>query len=124
MHERQHLYIDGAWVEPNGDGTIQVVNPANEGIIGSVPVGSESDANAAVEAARAAFDSWSESTVDERSNYLNLLSSALKERGEELAELITSEVGTPIDYSRMAMVGTPRVGSRSFAMILDGFVWE
>ena len=52
MHERQHLYIDGAWVEQNGDGTIQVVNPANEGIIGSVPVGSESDANAAVEAAR------------------------------------------------------------------------
>ena len=82
MHERQHLYIDGAWVEPNGDGTIQVVKPANEGIIGSVPVGSESDANAAVEAARAAFDSWSESTVDERSNYLNLLSSSLKERGE------------------------------------------
>ena len=124
MHERQHLYIDGAWVEPNGDGTIQVVNPANEGIIGSVPVGSESDANAAVEAARAAFDSWSESTVDERSNYLNLLSSALKERGEELAELITSEVGTPIEYSRMAMVGTPRVVSRSYAKILDGFVWE
>jgi len=124
MHERPHLYIDGSWVEPNGEGTIEVINPASEGVIGSVPVGSESDANAAVEAARAAFTGWSESTIDERSNYLNLLSSALKDRGEEIAELITSEVGTPIEYSRMAMVGTPRVVSRSYAKILDGFAWE
>ena len=124
MHERPHLYIDGSWVEPNGEGTIEVINPATEGVIGSVPVGSESDANAAVQAARAAFTGWSESTIDERSNYLNLLSSALKDRGEEMAELITSEVGTPIEYSRMAMVGTPRVVSRSYAKILDGFAWE
>jgi acyl-CoA reductase-like NAD-dependent aldehyde dehydrogenase len=124
MHERHHLYIDGSWVEPEGRGTIEVVNPANEQIIGSVPVGSEADANAAVEAARGAFTDWSETTVDERSNYLNLLSSALKDRGEEMAELITSEVGTPIEYSRMAMVGTPRVVSRSYAKILDGFAWE
>ena len=59
MHERQHLYIDGSWVEPNGEGAIEVVNPATEKVIGSVPIGSESDANAAVEAARAAFPSWS-----------------------------------------------------------------
>ena len=85
MHERPHLYIDGSWVEPNGEGTIEVINPASEGVIGSVPVGIESDANAAVEAARAAFTGWSESTIDERSNYLNLLSSALKDRGEEIA---------------------------------------
>ena len=124
MHERQHLYINGSWVEPNGKGTIEVINPANEQIVGSVPVGSESDANAAVEAARSAFTSWSESTVEERSDYLNRLSSALKDRGEEIAELITSEVGTPIEYSRMAMVGTPRVVSRSYAKILDGFAWE
>ena len=124
MHERQNLYINGSWVEPNGKGTIEVINPANEQIIGSVPVGSESDANAAVEAARSAFTNWSESTVEERSDYLNRLSSALKDRGEEIAELITSEVGTPIEYSRMAMVGTPRVVSRSYAKILDGFAWE
>jgi acyl-CoA reductase-like NAD-dependent aldehyde dehydrogenase len=124
MHERQHLYIDGTWVEPSGEGTIDVVNPATDRIIGSVPVSSESDANAAVEAARTAFTSWSASPVEERSEYLNLLSSAIKSRGEEMAELITSEVGTPIEYSRMAMVGTPRVVSRSYAKILDGFVWE
>jgi len=124
MHERKHLYINGSWIEPDGEGTIEVVNPATEQIIGSVPVGNESDANTAVEAARAAFTDWSTSTVEERANYLNLLSSAIKDRGEEMAELITSEVGTPIEYSRMAMVGTPRVVSRSYAKILDDYVWE
>lgn len=124
MHERQHLYIDGNWVESDGEGSIDVINPATEQIIGTVPVGCESDANAAVKAARATFPNWSDSSVDERSEYLNLLSAAIKNRGEEIAELITSEVGTPIEYSRMAMVGTPRVVSRSYAKILDGYVWE
>jgi len=124
MHERQQLYIDGTWVEPNGEGTIDVVNPATEEVVGSVPVGNESDANAAVGAARNAFSSWSTTPPEERVNYLNLLSNAIKEREEEIAELITSEVGTPIEYSRMAMVGTPRVVSRSYAKILEGFSWE
>ncbi|MEO2243248.1 MAG: aldehyde dehydrogenase family protein, partial [Candidatus Poseidoniia archaeon] len=56
--------------------------------------------------------------------YLNAISAAIGERGEELAQLITSEVGTPINYSRMAMVGTPRVVSRSYAKMLDSFEWE
>lgn len=124
MYERQHLYIDGSWVEPIGEGSIDVVNPSTEEVIGSVPVGNDSDANFAVEAARNAFSSWSSTSPEERINYLNMLSNAIKERGEELAELITSEVGTPIEYSRMAMVGTPRVVSRSYAKILDGFSWE
>ena len=46
------------------------------------------------------------------------------ERGEEIAKLISSEVGTPINYSRMAMVGTPRVVARSYAKILETFEWE
>ena len=57
-------------------------------------------------------------------NILNALSNALKERGEYIAQTITSEVGTPIGYSRVAMVGTPRVVSRSYAKILENFDWE
>ncbi len=124
MHERQHLYIDGNWIEPSGEGSIEVINPTNEQVIGSVPAGSDSDANAAVEAARSAFPGWSTTSVEDRAEFLNRLSAAIKEREEEFAELITSEVGTPIEYSRMAMVGTPRVVSRSYAKILDGFEWE
>ena len=124
MHTRDCIYIDGRWVPANGEGKIEVVNPTTEQEIGSVPIGDVTDVNKAIKAARLAFPSWSESSIEERQGYLNALSAAIGERGEEIAELITSEVGTPINYSRMAMVGTPRVVSRSYAKILDSFEWE
>lgn len=124
MLTRDCIYIDGEWVPAKGEGVIKVVNPANEKEIGSVPVGVASDVNDAVEAARSAFPSWSQSSIEERQSYLNAISAAISDRGEEIAELITSEVGTPINYSRMAMVGTPRVVTRSYAKMLDSFEWE
>jgi acyl-CoA reductase-like NAD-dependent aldehyde dehydrogenase len=124
VHDRGHLYIDGAWVEPSGEGFIEVVNPTTEETIGSVPVGDSSDIDRAVDAAQRAFPEWSQTPVESRVEALNALSSAIKDRGEELAQLITAEVGTPIEYSRMAMVGTPRVVSRSYSKILEGFTWE
>ena len=121
---REELYIGGKWVRPHGEGEIQVMNPTTEDIIGSVPIGNSDDVNHAVSAARSAFESWSMSPIEDRIKILNDLSTALKELTEELAQTITAEVGTPIGYSRMAMVGTPRVVSRSYAKILEGFEWE
>ena len=124
MQTRDRLYIDGKWVQPIGTGSIGVINPATEEIIGKIPVGSKKDIDNAASAARVAFDSWSKSSIKTRIDILNALSNALKERGEEIAQTITAEVGTPIGYSRVAMVGTPRVVSRSYAKILENFNWE
>jgi len=124
MMRREQLYIGGEWVLPNGEGEIEVINPANEEIIGSVPVGNSTDVENAVSAAKSAFESWSQSSIADRMTILNDLSAALKDNTEELAQTITAEVGTPIGYSRMAMVGTPRVVSRSYAKMLEGFEWE
>ena len=124
MMRREQLYIDGEWVEATGEGVIEVTNPATEEIIGSVPVGSSDDVDAAVSAARAAFTDWSQSSVEDRMAVLNGISGALKEHTEALAQCITAEVGTPIGYSRMAMVGTPRVVARSYAKVLESFEWE
>ena len=124
MHTREHLYIDGSWAEPTGEGKIEVINPATEEIIGSVPVGSAADVEVAVAAAKAAFLEWSNTSIEERVDFLNMLSQAIKEHTEELTELITSEVGTPINYCRGAMVGTPRVVTRSYAKILENYEWE
>ena len=124
MHTRDQLYIDGKWVDALGKGSIDVINPATEKIIGKVPVGSTKDVDKAVAAAKTAFNTWSKSNIDQRIDLLNALSYAFKERGEELAQTITAEVGTPIGYSRVAMVGTPRVVSRSYAKILEEFSWE
>ena len=122
--ERKELYIDGAWIAPQGDGTIEVVNPTTEQVIGSVPAGSSDDVNLAVAAAKRAFPEWANSSVESRMAALNDLSLALKELTEELAQTITAEVGTPIGYSRMAMVGTPRVVARSYAKMLESYEWE
>ena len=122
--QREELYIDGAWVAPQGSGTIEVVNPTTEQIIGSVPAGSSDDVDRAVAAAKCAFPEWSNSSIETRMAVLNDLSLAIKELTEELAQTITAEVGTPIGYSRMAMVGTPRVVARSYAKMLESYEWE
>ena len=124
MITRDAIYIGGKWVPASGEEKIEVINPATEEIIGTVPVGSKSDINDAITAARSAFSSWSKSSIEVRQGYLNAISAAISERGDEIAEVITSEVGTPINYSKMAMVGTPRVVARSYAKILDSFEWE
>ena len=64
MMRRDSLYINGEWVGATGDGVIEVVNPATEEVIGSVPVGSQADVDAAVTAARDAFPAWSSSTCE------------------------------------------------------------
>ena len=121
---RDMLYINGSWTASSGESALLVENPTSEEIIGSVPDGTIQDTDLAVEAAKNAFDSWSKSPIQERIKILNALSESFKERSEELAEIITCEVGTPIEYSRIAMVGTPRVVSKSYAKLLDSYEWE
>ena len=88
MMQRSQLYINGKWVSPNGEGTIDVINPSTEEVIGSVPISSHADVDLAVAAAKAAFPSWSKSSIEERIHFLNSISAAFKSRGEELAQLI------------------------------------
>ena len=85
MHTRDQLYIDGKWVQPIGTGSIDVINPATEEIIGKIPVGSKEDIDIAASAARIAFDSWSKGSIETRIDILNALSNALKERGEKIS---------------------------------------
>ena len=118
------LYIGGSWTESKGGGKISVENPTTMEIIGSVPEGTLEDVDAAVFAARDAFEEWSGSPIEERIRLLNSLSESFKNRTNELAEIITKEVGTPIEYSKMAMVGTPRVVTRSYAKLLESYNWE
>ena len=80
MHARENIYIDGKWVAASGEGSIEIVNPATEQCIGSVPVGSADDVEKAVSAARTAFPSWSQSSIEERQDYLNAISAAIAER--------------------------------------------
>ena len=58
------FYINGEWVEPSTDATIEVINPATEAAIASIAMGTPADVDAAVEAAQAAFDSYSQTSIE------------------------------------------------------------
>ena len=124
MQERDKLYIDGAWVASTGTGTLDVVNAATEEVIGRIPEGTPEDVEKAVAAAAAAFPEWAASSVDDRVKYVQQLSEALQSRTEEIATLITSEVGTPLMISQIAQAGLPALMAGSYVQIAQEFPWE
>jgi len=121
---RDKLFIGGEWVEPAGDGSIEVVNPTTEEVIGRVPEGTPEDADRAVRAARAAFDSWSQTPPDERARLCAAIGEKLGERGDELAALITTELGMPIGLSRMIQAGLPSLTFSSMPELVGEVKWE
>jgi betaine-aldehyde dehydrogenase len=101
MRTYETLYIGGAFVAPSGSGVIDVRSPATGEAVGRVPDGTPADVDRAVAAAREAFDRgpWGRSTPAERADALQRLGEQVMARQEELANLITSEVGSPITFS-------------------------
>ena len=121
---RDKLFIGGEWVEPAGDGTIEVVNPTTEEVIGRVPEGTAEDADRAVRAARHAFDAWSQTPAEERAAMCAAIGAKLAERGEEIATLITTEMGMPIGLSQMIQAGLPTVTFSSMPELVGEVTWE
>jgi aldehyde dehydrogenase (NAD+) len=121
---RDRLFVGGEWVEPSGSGTIDVRNPATEEVIGHIPEGTAEDADRAVRAARAAFDSWTALSPYERGRYCAAIGAGLDERGDELAVLITSELGMPVELSRMIQVGLPVMTFASMPELVEQVQWE
>ena len=104
MNTSQH-YVNGQWVDSVGGKALDVINPSNEEVIASITLGSESDTNAAVSAARNAFDSWSITTKEQRLGFLSALLEQYQNRSEEMAQAISVEMGAPIVLSQMAQSG-------------------
>jgi aldehyde dehydrogenase (NAD+) len=121
---RDKLYIGGEWVDPIGRGTIDVIDPTTEEVIGQVPAGNAEDADRAVRAARAAFDSWAGLSPHERAGYCAAIAAKLDERGDELAALITSELGMPVSLSRMIQVGLPAMTFAAIPELVEQVEWE
>ena len=121
---RDKLYIGGEWVEPAGDGSIEVVNPTTEEVIGRIPEGTAEDADRAVRAARAAFDSWSQTSPEERARLCAAIGERLGERSDELAALITTEMGMPIGLSRMIQAGLPQLTFSSMPELVEEVSWQ
>lgn len=121
-YHRTALFIDGQWVRPVGDGFIEVVDPATEQVIGSVPNGSRADVDAAVASARSAFDPLI--TVAERRDRLAAVIDAMEKRLPDIAETITAEMGAPVRIAQSVQTQVPLAVARGFARVLEDFEFE
>jgi len=93
-------YVGGEWVESKGRESFEVTNPATLEKLGSVPVGTAADVDAAVQAAKKAFTTWREVPVANRARYLFDLRNIMVEHYDELIELCTQEHGKTLDESK------------------------
>jgi acyl-CoA reductase-like NAD-dependent aldehyde dehydrogenase len=118
IHVREHLYVDGAWRPSAGSGAIEVHSAGSGEVVGRTPMGTAEDVDRAVAAAAAAFPSWAATSVDERVGFLEQLGKKVAERADELAEVISTEVGTPLRVSRMLQVDAPARTVASFRELM------
>ena len=92
---RHQMFIDGAWTDAASGETLAVINPATEDEIAQVPKGDASDVDRAVGAARRAFETWSQSTPQDRSRALHAFADAIEKDAETLSALEQANVGKP-----------------------------
>ena len=124
MQIRDKLYIGGTWTEPTGKQVIEVQSASPEAVIATVPEGTVEDVNAAVAAARGAFESWSATAPAVRAGHLARISEGMKARADELARAITAEVGMPLKLSARIQVGSPTFTFSMYAKMLASFAFE
>src|SRR5438093_4702160 len=125
VRHADRLYIDGAWVEPSSDATIDVIDSGTEDLYYRVAAAGPDDVSRAVAAARRAFDEgpWSRSTHAERADVLRAFAAGIQERGDVLGQLWPRETGTI--YKNAQYAG--RIGSAAmaqYAALADTFPWE
>jgi succinate-semialdehyde dehydrogenase/glutarate-semialdehyde dehydrogenase len=90
------LYINGKWCDAQSNQTFEVKNPATGDIVASVAKGDAVDAEAAITAAQAALQAWGKKTAKERYAYMKKAADILRSRTDEIAELVTREMGKPV----------------------------
>lgn len=115
MVERSELLIGGVWQRPATGATIEVRSPHDQSLVAVVPCAGPADADAATQAAGAALDGpWATTTGEERAEVIRRVSLGIQARADELAAVITDEMGSPSTFALFGQVLAP-------AMVLDGF---
>ncbi|MEM7527243.1 MAG: aldehyde dehydrogenase family protein [Pseudomonadota bacterium] len=124
MEHAGQFYIDGAWVAPRSSQTIPVINPATEEAVTELALGGAEDVDAAVAAARKAFETFQESTKGERLDLLRAILSEYNKRFEDLAQAMSIEMGAPIVFSRENQVFIGQAHLEATIEALESFEFE
>jgi acyl-CoA reductase-like NAD-dependent aldehyde dehydrogenase len=124
VQTRDKIFIGGKWVEPQGGETIEVVNSTTEETMATIPACTPADADLAVRASRDAFDSWSQTSREERAGYLAAIAAGLGERSDEIAATISQELGMPLMLSRIIQAGLPVGHFAAMPQLMEEVAWE
>ena len=124
MSDKKKFYINGKWVSPKSNKSIQVINPATEEVCAEISLGSKEDVNDAVLSAKEAFKTWAFSSKKERLEPLEKLYELYKKRWSDIAETITTEMGAPIDFSTQLQAGTGASHIKSYIKVLKEYTFE
>ncbi len=104
MSDHSNFHIDGKWVRPAAPKDLAVTNPATQEMVASISIGSVSDVDHAVAAASRAFETYSETTFEERLALLRRIIEIYKVNADQMAQCITREMGAPVALARKAQV--------------------
>jgi betaine-aldehyde dehydrogenase len=124
--DRDALFIGTTWAEPATGAVLEVVSPHSEEVVARVPEGSAADIDAAVAAARRAFDEgpWPRMSPAERIEVIQSLSALYAGRLDDMARVISTEMGSPISFSALAQAPAPWMQIEAFLAIARDFPWE
>ena len=125
--DSDELFIGGEWIKPRGSERIPVLAASTEELVGSVPDGTNADIDAAVRAARNAFDDprgWSSWSAEDRAQALERLAGALESRGEEAARRVSLQNGMPISFALQVEAVFPSVLARYYAGMIRAAVLQ
>ncbi|MBT8103087.1 MAG: aldehyde dehydrogenase family protein [Gammaproteobacteria bacterium] len=124
MLDKRKFYINGQWVLPANARDFDVIDPSAEKVIGVISLGDQADTDAAVAAAKAAFESWSVSSKNDRLGLLKRILKTYEKRSEDVAEAISREMGAPIDMARTQQAGSGPWHIEAFIRTLNDFEFE
>jgi aldehyde dehydrogenase (NAD+) len=124
MKDYRDFYIDGKWVRSVHERDFPVINPATEEAIATISLGTAADVDQAVAAAKNAFETYSETTVDQRREFLQRIIEIYQARADEMAEAISLEMGAPLSFSKAAQVGAGLAHFTEILRVLEHFKFE
>jgi len=124
MNNAKNFYIDGKWVAPAKVRDMAVIDPSTEEVCETISLGDQADTDAAVAAARRAFEPWASSDPAERIALAEKVLEIYAARSEEMAQAISLEMGAPQDLARAQQVGAGSWHLEGFLRAARDFVWE
>ena len=124
MIDKRNFYINGKWVKPFKTNDFEVINPSNEEPFAIISLGSKEDTDAAVKAAKNAFINWKETSKKERISLLEKLLKIYKKRFNEMAEAMSLEIGSPIDFAISTHAASGQSHLEDFILRLKEFKFE